>query len=382
MSEKKGLTQWLDLIGEEARVMWKTSPDILLRLNLDGTIGQVNPAWQRWLGHTLGEVINQPLTRFIVADDLPLVSQAIQELRGHDLTQLTRFRMIAKDGREVYVGIRGTAFNGRGRSYLIIRTIYLILAYERLIEFERARGIIDFAELIEAAPDGIVVIDQHQIISIVNQRFEDIFGYTRQEVVGQALQMIIPIESRADHAEALKEYFGNPTQRLMGSGREVQGLHKDGSLIDIEIGLSGLQTRTGLRVIAVTREIGQRRTLERVVHQQRDQFEGLIQHSMIGVLLVNAQGQITYASPIAIAMLGGEAIEGQDITTLISPEHHPYWLTLFERILTEPDGRRRLVLRWHMKGVLYHSLITHLWHSETLGGVVVNLWEIERLGLP
>ena len=122
-----------------------------------------------------------------------------------------------------------------------------------------------FRSVLELAPDGLMVADDTGIIRLANARCETLFGYTREELIGQPVEILVPDDVRERHP-ALREAFHHaPSLRDMGSGRELRGLRKDGSLLPVEIGLSPLPARPGERAqVAVSiRDVTERHAQER-----------------------------------------------------------------------------------------------------------------------
>src|ERR1041385_637987 len=92
-----------------------------------------------------------------------------------------------------------------------------------------------FRDLVDAAPDGVIVCDQSGTIVLVNAEAERMFGYDRNELVGQRIETLVPDRSRAQHGHHVSGYTGAPRLRPMGIGMELNGRRKDGSEIPIEI---------------------------------------------------------------------------------------------------------------------------------------------------
>ena len=97
-----------------------------------------------------------------------------------------------------------------------------------------------FRSVLELAPDGLMVTDQGGFIKLANAKCEELFGYTRAELVGRPVEMLVPDDVRPRHADLRAEFHRSPAARAMGSGRELQAVRKDGSLFPVEIGLSPL----------------------------------------------------------------------------------------------------------------------------------------------
>ncbi|HEY2914929.1 MAG TPA: PAS domain-containing sensor histidine kinase [Candidatus Angelobacter sp.] len=128
-----------------------------------------------------------------------------------------------------------------------------------------------FRKLLEAAPDAILEVNPEGQITLLNEAAEKIFGYSRGELLGLNVENLVPAAMRGGHSEHRASYAGHPKTRPMGTGLELQGQRKDGSLFPVEISLSPNWIEGSLHVIASVRDITQRKLVEdriRVLQQQ------------------------------------------------------------------------------------------------------------------
>jgi len=121
---------------------------------------------------------------------------------------------------------------------------------------------LSFRELVDAAPDGIVVCDQRGVIILVNRQAEAMFGYTREELQGKRIEDLIPERFRSRHPEHVAKYVHAPKSRPMGSGLDLFGRKRDGSEFPVEISLSPIQTSGGNFVSAAIRDVSDRKRIE------------------------------------------------------------------------------------------------------------------------
>jgi PAS domain S-box-containing protein len=127
-----------------------------------------------------------------------------------------------------------------------------------------------FRHLLDAAPDAMVIVDEQGKISIVNAQAERMFGYTREQMVGNSIGMLMPERFRERHIEHQKQYSASPRLREMGRGMELAGLRSNGAELPVEISLSPLRSATGWFITSVIRD---------VTEQQR------MQHDLVGARL-------------------------------------------------------------------------------------------------
>lgn len=117
------------------------------------------------------------------------------------------------------------------------------------------------ATLLDAAPDAMLLVGPDGRIERVNAQAERLFGYARHELVGEALERLVPEASRGAHAGHLRRFFEDPAALSMGSGIELFGRRKDGSRLPIEVTLGPVRTARGLAVFAAVRDVSERRRL-------------------------------------------------------------------------------------------------------------------------
>ena len=125
-----------------------------------------------------------------------------------------------------------------------------------------------FRLAVEAAATGILIIGRNGRIMLVNSQTEKIFGYNRQELVGQPIEILVPRSVRDKHPQVCEEFFSKPEVRSMGSVRELFGIRKDGSEFPIEIGLNPIQTDEGLFAVASIVDITARKRSEQALAER------------------------------------------------------------------------------------------------------------------
>lgn len=129
---------------------------------------------------------------------------------------------------------------------------------------------------LHAAPSGIAVVDERGGIRFANRTLAEMFGYGIEELLGQTVEILLPLEHAEAHRRHVQHYTQQPQQRPMGTGRDLEGRHRDGRRFPVEVGLRPAQMATGRAVVATVVDITARKAIEERLRMHETQLEALV----------------------------------------------------------------------------------------------------------
>jgi PAS domain S-box-containing protein len=173
-------------------------------------------------------------------------------------------------------GAQDYLVKGRLQDNVLARSIRYALERKRA-ETALNEALSQSRQLLEAVPDGIVIADRDGRIVRVNRQTETLFGYGRDELLGQPVEMLIPQRLAGGHGELRLGYFAAPRIRSMGAGRDLFARRKDGSEFAVDISLSPLATPEGTLIISTVRDVTERKQAERRIRGQLEHLN-LLDH--------------------------------------------------------------------------------------------------------
>lgn len=127
-----------------------------------------------------------------------------------------------------------------------------------------------FQELLESAPDATVVTNDRGEIVFVNGQVERLFGYSRGDLLGKQVEILVPSEFKASHPRVREGYASHPQFRPMGADLSLSGRRKDGSTVPVEISLSPIRTARGLLISSTIRDVSERYEAQQRIERQAE----------------------------------------------------------------------------------------------------------------
>ena len=137
-----------------------------------------------------------------------------------------------------------------------------------------------FRELLEAAPDAIMQVDGEGRIVLLNRVTEQMFGYSREELLGTNIDLLVPAAKRANHSRHRANYAEHPSTRPMGAKLSLEGMRKDGTCFPVEISLSPGGTHPNFRVTAIIRDVTERKAADERIRVMQREFLASMSHEL------------------------------------------------------------------------------------------------------
>ncbi len=262
----------------------ESSPNAIVLVGQDGNVLYLNRQMEKLFGYNRAELVGQQIECLIP----PRWKERHPALRGAFFVNPSVRSMGA--GRELYALRKNQSgvpdrnglnpIEAGGETYVIASIIDIT---------ERKKAEERFRLVVESAPNAMVLINQSGAITLINRQVETLFGYSRDELVGGKIEMLIPERFKAQHPQQRGFFFEHPQARAMGAGRELFALRKDGSEVQVEIGLNPIETADGQMVLASIIDITERKIQEatllkkaelEVRNKELEQFAYLASHDL------------------------------------------------------------------------------------------------------
>ena len=265
-----------DLTQVSLRAMLEACPLAIVALDLDGIVRMWSPGAEQMFGWTKEEAVGHP---FPIAPGLLEAQLHSSSTPGNEITWPRKY------GEPLHVSLSAVPLRDDDGNVEGKVIIFADITSRRESEQERlelmkseksaraaAKAEGRFRELLEAAPDAILEVDSDGKIVLLNAVAEKVFGYTRAELLGQPMELLIPTELRSRHEQHRSAYWSRPTTRPMGSGLDLYAQRKDGSRFPVEISLSPLKSEDGFRVSAIIRDVTERKQTEQRIQALNESF--------------------------------------------------------------------------------------------------------------
>ena len=314
---------------ERFRKVVEAAPNAMVMIGATGLIEMVNLQAESLFGYQRAEMLGQPIET--------LVPERFRH--GHPKLRQAFFANPAARPMGVGRDLYGLKKNGSEFPIEIglnpIETDEGMKVLSAIVDISSRKHLENrFRQVVESAPNAMVMIGPTGHIAMVNTQAEKVFGYDRSEMLDRSIEMLVPVRFRSHHPNLRNNFFANPAARPMGVGRDLFGLKKDGSEFPIEIGLNPIETEEGPMVLSAIVDISSRKRLE-------ERFRRVVEAAPNAMVMIGPAGHIEMVNAQAERVFGYERSEmlGRPIEFLVPTRfraHHPGLRTAF---FSDPHSR-------------------------------------------
>lgn len=297
ITERKAAEEALWAAEKQLRTITDAVPALIGYVDSDGVYRLNNRSYETWFGYRREEMTGQPISRVLGPAAWEKVRPRLERaLAGEEVQYEDRLPYAGGGSRWVQVAYTPDRdAEGRVRGVVILVTdIGAIKAAEEVIRDNAAR----LSAVVSTAVDAIITIDERGIIDSVNPATERLFGYAADELLGRNVRMLMPKPYRAEHDGYLSSYVRTGQKKIIGTGREVVGLRKDGTTFPLDLSVSEFEVGGRRMFTGILHDSSQRRRLEREVLQA-----AAVEQRRIGQDLHDGVCQLLVGTAFAVEVL-------------------------------------------------------------------------------
>src|SRR5258707_1233540 len=275
---------WGALESSRLAAIVSSSDDAIVSKTLDGTITSWNAGATNILGYEADEMIGQPITRIIPPELHEEETQILARLhRGERIRHYETIRL-AKDGRRVDISLTVSPLLNQSGKVVGASKVARDITERKLAEQALRETTARLRALTETAVDGVILIDARGVVLIFNPACEKLFGYSADEVIGENVKMLMPQPYRHEHDRYIANYRDTRDPKIIGIGREVIGLPKNGSTFPMDPSLRVARQQGGSIFVGLVSKTTSRKRTETELEQARAELARIARVTTLGEL--------------------------------------------------------------------------------------------------
>lgn len=254
-----------------------SSLEAIITIDHAGLIIEWNTMAENIFGYKRERVIGKDLPELIIPTKYRELHRLglnhyLQTGQGHVIGKRIELSALKENGEEFPIEISVAAIDSEDKMPIFAASIRDITK-RKIAELALKRNEARLRHVIEATPNGIIMVDKSGNINLINSQVEVLFGHKKEELIGKPIELLIPKRFKANHVNQRKSFFDTPESRQMGAGRDLYGLRNDGTEFPVEVGLSPLITDEGSFVLASVVDITKRKKMEDKIHRSTNAIQ-------------------------------------------------------------------------------------------------------------
>jgi PAS domain S-box-containing protein len=287
----------------------------------DGRLLMVNEALCHMLGYSRSELLRKTFDEISHPDDRAREAKLFKRmLAGEYKCQDIEKRYLHRNGSTVWAAVTSSVVRDKAGFAL-----YCICVVRDVTRRKLANA--QFRLALESTPTAMLMVGEDGNIILANSLTEELFGYRREELLEQPVEILVPEFFRKSHPGLRRDFSVHPEERPMGQGRDLHAQRKDGTQFPVEIALNPIELESGRCVLASIVDISGRKQVERALLESEDKLALLLESTAEGIYGIDLEGRCTFCNPACLRLLGyhhSDELIGKNVHALI---HH-----------TRPDG--------------------------------------------
>ena len=299
---------------------------IFLLLDNKGEVTLINKKGCKLLGYSNKDIVGKNwFNNFLPSSERDKVKAVFEKILRGEVKPVKYFenRVLTRLGKERLIAWHNSGIIESGDRIIGTQSSGIDITNERLAERR-------FKQVVESSPNGIIMTNNKGKIVLVNCQTEDIFGYKRSELIGRSIEIIVPLKLRRKHSGHRKDFSSNPASRPMGKGRDLFAIRKNGTQFPVEIGLSSIETDSGITVLSSIIDITERKKAEKILQDSEEKLQAILDNTTDSILVYDEHGKIIKVNKQARILFTNNEEKLENISEIIPADQisiHQYQLS-------------------------------------------------------
>lgn len=312
------------------RTLTELAPVGIFHASADAaTLHYVNRAFRNITGLSEQDEIGEYELAHVLPNDRAKVEQSLARMRQTQVTERSEQRFVRADGSSAWVvADAAPEYDDNGNMTGLIGTLTDVSELKKIQASLQRQQAYD-AAVMDTAAEGIIIIDADSSVVSFNRAAENMFGYAAEEVIGNDISMLMPAPYRDEHAGYVARYLTTGEKRVIGSGREISGLHKNGEQFPMYLSLSEVNVNGERSFTGILRDVTQIKAVQEELLLKNEQLEALLNQAPLGITASRLSGEILQANTVFCEMTGYSLEELQQLS-MLDVSHPKDWKEIMQ----------------------------------------------------